>query len=96
MPPKTRYSRNKVTAKKLARSTKPTGRINRDDIANAVETLKGLTIAQKVKLKNEIKRRGTLPSSDAMKAAAAQIRSQKNTSKGPVGTKLKKRSILGR
>jgi len=31
-----------------------------------------------------------------MKAAAAEIRSQKRTSKGPVGTRLKKRSILGK
>lgn len=101
MPPKTRYSRNKVTAKQLAKSRKPTGRINKDDIANAVATLKMLTPSEKAKLKNEIKRMGTLPSSDALKAAAAQLKREQRKftaagrqSKGPVGTKLKKVSKL--
>ncbi len=95
MPPKTRSKLKKpLTAMQLAKSRKTTGRVNKDDIAIAVNTLKGLTTAQKAKLRNEIKRMGTLPSSDAIKAAAVKIRGQKIQSKGPVGTKLRKRSIL--
>ena len=92
MPPKTRSKLRKTpTAMQLAKSRKPTGRINKDDIANAVNTLKGLTTAQKAKLRNEIKRMGTLPSSDALKSAAAEIRSQKTQSKGPAGKVMKKK-----
>ena len=83
----------------LAKSRKPTGRINKDDIANAVATLTMLTSSEKARLRNEIKKRGSLPSSDALKSAAAMLKQKFGKtiqSKGPVGTRLKKRSILGK
>jgi hypothetical protein len=132
---------------KLARSRKPTGRLNIDDVMNAKDSgvlagtgfgkktqskgpagkvkgpigkviggkrdslrrtkamgselarvmpKLGLTAAQQLKLKKQMKRAGGMKSSDALKAAAAKIKSQKTQSKGPVGTRLKKRSILGK
>jgi ribosomal protein L30/L7E len=56
----------------------------------------GLTAAQQLKLKKQMKQAGGISGSDALKAAAAKIKSQKTQSKGPVGTRLKKRSILGK
>jgi len=71
-------------AMKLARKRKQTGRINKDDIANALKSLglKGM-------------------GSDALKANAAMLKKQFGKrksiqSKGPVGTRLKKVSKLGK
>ena len=54
----------------------------------------GLTPAQKIKLKKEIKRAGGIrtQSSDSIKATASMIKSQKTQSKGPAGKVMKKRS----
>jgi len=54
----------------------------------------GLTPAQTLKLKNYGKGKRRLTSSDELRAAAQYIKEQKYQSKGPVGTKLRKRSIL--
>ena len=64
-------------------------------ISKMIKSL-GLTAAQQLKLKKQMKQAGGMKSSDALKAAAAKIKSQKKQSKGPVGTRLKKRSILGK
>ena len=53
----------------------------------------GLTPAQKIKLKKEIKRAGGIrtQSSDSLKAAANLIKSKKTQSKGPAGKVMKKK-----
>ena len=85
MAPKRKLSRTRK-AMELARERKPSGRINKDDIANAMKSLglKGM-------------------GSDALKSVAAQLKRKKRQftaagrqSKGPVGTKLKKVSKLGK
>ena len=54
----------------------------------------GLTPAQKIKLKKEIKRAGGIrtQSSDSLKAAASMIKNKKTQSKGPAGKVIKKKS----
>ena len=54
----------------------------------------GLTPAQKIKLKKEIKRAGGIrtQSSDSIRAAASMVKSKKTQSKGPAGKVMKKRS----
>ena len=54
----------------------------------------GLTPAQKIKLKKEIKRSGGIrtQSSDSIRAAASMVKSKKTQSKGPAGKVMKKRS----
>ena len=59
----------------------------------------GLNPSQKIKLKKQMKQAGGIKSSDALKAAAAMLKEKYGKpiqSKGPVGTRLKKRSILGK
>jgi hypothetical protein len=51
----------------------------------------GLTAAQQLKLKKQMKQVGGMPSSDALKATASMIKSQKTQSKGPVGKVIKKK-----
>jgi hypothetical protein len=51
----------------------------------------GLTAAQQLKLKKEMKQAGGMKSSDALKAAASMIKSQKTQSKGPAGKVMKKK-----
>ena len=53
----------------------------------------GLTLAQKIRLKREIKRAGGIrtQSSDSIKAAASMIKNQKTQSKGPAGKVMKKK-----
>ena len=97
MPPKRKLSRTRK-AMELARKRKPTGRINKDDIANALSSL-GLTPGLKAKLKKQMKQAGGIKSSDALKAAAAMLKEKYGKpiqSKGPVGTRLKKVSKLGK
>ena len=99
MPPKRKLSRTRK-AMELARKRKPTGRINKDDIANALSSL-GLTPGLKAKLIKQMKQAGGITSSDALKSVAAQLKRKQRQftaagrqSKGPVGTKLKKVSKL--
>ena len=63
----------------------------------------GLTAAQQVKLMKQMKQAGGMKSSDSLKAAAAQLKRKQRQfteagrqSTGPVGTKLKKVSKLGK
>mgnify|MGYP003117123931 CR=1 FL=1 len=99
MPPKQKLSRTRK-AFELAKKRKPTGRINKDDIANALSSL-GLTPGLKAKLIKQMKQAGGITSSDALKANAAMLKKQFGKrksiqSKGPVGTRLKKVSKLGK
>ena len=98
MAPKRKLSRTRK-AMELARKRKPTGRINKDDIANALNSL-GLTPGLKAKLKKQMQV-GGITSSDALKAGAAMLKKQFGKrksiqSKGPVGARLKKVSKLGK
>ena len=54
----------------------------------------GLTAAQQLKLKKEMKQAGGIrtQSSDSLKAAASMIKSQKTQSKGPAGKVIKKKN----
>jgi hypothetical protein len=52
----------------------------------------GLTAAQQLKLKKEMKQAGGMKSSDALKATASMIKSQKTQSKGPAGKVIKKKN----
>ena len=61
----------------------------------------GLTAAQQLKLKKQMKQAGGITSSDALKANAAMLKKQFGKrksiqSKGPVGSRLKKVSKLGK
>jgi len=101
MPPKQKLSRTRK-AFELAKTRKPAGRLNKDDIVNALESLK-LTPGLMTKLKKEIKKAGGLKGmgSDALKANVAMLKKQFGKrksiqSKGPVGTRLKKVSKLGK
>ena len=51
----------------------------------------GLTAAQQLKLKKQMKQAGGMKSSDSLKAAASMIKSQKTQSKGPAGKVMKKK-----
>ena len=53
----------------------------------------GLTPAQKIRLKRDIKRAGGIrtQSSDLIKASASMIKKQKTQSKGPAGKVMKKK-----
>ena len=53
----------------------------------------GLTPAQKIRLKRDIKRAGGIrtQSSDSIKANASVIKNQKTQSKGPAGKVMKKK-----
>ena len=99
MPPKQKLSRTRK-AFELAKTRKPAGRLNKDDITNALESLK-LTPGLMTKLKKEIKKAGGSMGSDALKANVAMLKKQFGKrksiqSKGPVGTRLKKVSKLGK
>ena len=78
--------------KKKSKTTKPMVGIP-GLVSKMIKSL-GLTAAQQLKLKKQMKQAGGMKSSDSLKAAAAKIKSQKTQSKGPVGTKLKKVSKL--
>ena len=55
----------------------------------------GLTTAQQLRLKKEMEKAGGITSSDALKATAAMIKSQKTQSKGPAGKVMKKSKSAG-
>ena len=99
MAPKTR---TKVKAGALARARKPSGRINKDDLKNALKSLDlatpGLVGAPGL-IKKMFKDKSM--SSDKLKANIAMLKKKFGKrksiqSKGPVGTRLKKVSKLGK
>ena len=100
MPPKRKLSRTRK-AMELARKRKPAGRLNKDDIANAMKSM-GLTpglVGAPGAIKKMLKDTGM--SSDKLKANLAMLKKKFGKrksiqSKGPVGTRLKKVSKLGK
>jgi len=85
--------------KKKSKTTKPMVGIP-GLVSKMIKSL-GLTAAQQLKLKKQMKQAGGMKSSDSLKAAAAQLKRKQRQftaagrqSKGPVGTKLKKVSKL--
>lgn len=65
---------------------------NEAELDMVIRRLKfGLDPSQKIKLKKQMKQAGGMKSSDALKAAASMIKSQKTQSKGPAGKVMKKK-----